>query len=242
MAAINKAINEGRTSLKKIQRLDQPVMKVSGKLPKGKVLESPLLTWMHPVYQNDAYKKLIAAYGEVLKQPEIAQAIAKDHLEKTPFRVAKALYELLEGYRQDPAEILKTGFSKGTYNQMVTVYDIDFTSLCAHHMLPFKGKAHFAYIPNKMVVGLSKIPRMVEALARRLQVQESLSEEIVEVFQKEVKPKGCAVLIEASHMCAGIRGVKKEGMGMRTVALRGIFLKDKAAHEEFLMTLGNRRR
>lgn len=192
---------------------------------------------MHPISSNPGYKSLMAAYGEILNQPEIRQAIAPDHIVKTPFRVAKALYELLEGYRQDPVEILKTGFAKGTYNQMITVGNIKFTSLCAHHMLPFTGRVHFAYIPNKTVVGLSKIPRMIEAFSRRLQVQEDLSEQIVECFQKTVKPKGCAVYIVASHMCAGIRGVKKEGMDMKTTALRGVFLKDKAAHEEFLLGL-----
>ena len=182
----------------------------------------------------------MVAYGEILNQPEIRQATSPDHLIRTPFRVAKALYELLEGYRVNPAEILKTGFAKGTYNQMITVGDVKFTSLCAHHMLPFAGRAYFAYIPKKTVVGLSKIPRMIEAFARRLQVQEDLSEQIVDCFQKTVQPRGCAVLLDANHMCAGIRGVKKEGMYMRTTALRGVFLNDAAAHEEFLMSITRR--
>ncbi len=121
---------------------------------------------------------------------------------------------------------------------MITVGDIGFTSLCAHHMLPFIGKCYFAYIPNKYIVGLSKIPRMIDILAHRLQVQETLSEEIVDCFQKTVKPRGCAIVIEASHMCMSIRGVKKEGAYMRTTALRGIFSKDESAKAEFLSGIG----
>lgn len=171
---------------------------------------------------------------EILHLPEIRKALGKDHIEKTPYRVMKALGEMLCGYYQDPVEILKTGFGKGTYDEMITVGNIGFHSLCAHHLLSFTGKVHFAYIPNETIVGLSKIPRMVEALSRRLQVQEELSEQIVDCFQNTVKPRGCAVLIEGIHLCCGARGVRKEGVVMRTTSLRGIFKKDESAKAEFL--------
>lgn len=184
-----------------------------------------------------AYHNLVNAYREFLNQPEIAQALEEDHIKNTPFRVVKALTEMLNGYKQDPVEILKTSFSKGKYNEMITVGDIGFTSLCAHHMLPFIGKAYFAYIPNKHVVGLSKIPRIIEAFSRRLQFQEQLSDQIVDCFQKTVRPRGCAVLLQATHMCMSIRGVKKEGAWMRTTSLRGIFQTDPSAKAEFLASV-----
>ena len=186
---------------------------------------------------DDPFSFLESAYASLLQLPEIRKALAKDHIEKTPARVVKALRELIEGYYQDPVVILKTGFSKGTYNEMITVSNIKFTSLCAHHMLAFTGQVHFAYIPDKTIVGLSKIPRMVEAFSRRLQVQENLSEDIVDCFQSTVQPKGCAVRIEASHQCACVRGVKKEGMVMKTTALRGIFERDESAKHEFLASI-----
>jgi GTP cyclohydrolase IA len=177
---------------------------------------------------------LTEAYRYVLELPSIAKAIGPDHIKKTPLRVVKALQELLSGYQVDVAETLTTSFEIGKYNQMITVQDIKFTSLCAHHMLPFFGRMHFAYIPDGKIVGLSKIPRMIDALSRRLQVQETLGEEIVTTFQNIVKPKGCALMIESTHMCMSIRGVRKEGALMRTTALRGIFEKDASAKAEFL--------
>lgn len=181
-----------------------------------------------------AYQNLLSAYREYLSLPEIAQAIGKDHVQKTPMRVIKALAELLEGYTKDPKNLLETSFQSGKYNQMITVANVNFTSLCAHHMLPFSGQMHFAYIPKGRIVGLSKIPRIMEAFSRRLQVQEHLGEEIVDCFQKVIKPRGCAIMIEAHHLCASIRGVKKEALVMKTTALRGIFTTDVSAKAEFL--------
>ena len=152
-------------------------------------------------------------------------------------RVVKAFRELISGYEIDPIQVLRTSFKKGHYNEMIIVRGIEFTSLCAHHILPFYGRVHFAYIPRHTVVGLSKIPRIVDAFARRLQVQEALSEEIVDCFQKVVKPKGCAVCIEAHHMCMSIRGVRKERADMVTTSLRGIFEKDQSAKSEFLSSI-----
>lgn len=184
-----------------------------------------------------AFKKLLIAYSDLVHLPEISQAIGRDHVRKTPLRVIKALSELLSGYRIDPKEILVTSFTSGKYNEMITVKDIGFSSLCAHHMLPFTGKVHFAYIPAGKIVGLSKIPRLIDALSRRLQVQENLSEEIVNTFQDIVKPRGCAVRIEAHHSCMSLRGVRKEGASMRTTALRGIFTTDDSAKSEFLSSI-----
>jgi GTP cyclohydrolase I len=184
--------------------------------------------------ESPGYFALQMAYKEVLNLPEIRNAIAKDHLEKTPIRAAKALNELLSGYGQNPEEVLQVGFSKKQYDQMVTVGDIKFSSLCSHHILPFIGKAYFAYIPSHHVVGLSKIPRMIEIFSRRLQVQENLTDEIVDCFQKVVKPRGCAVLLQAEHMCLRLRGAKKEESWMRTTAFRGIFNTDPPAKAEFL--------
>ena len=176
------------------------------------------------------------AYATLLQLPSIKRSIAKDHLYKTPGRCTKALHELLDGYDVDPAQILTTSFTAGKYDEMITVGDIRFTSLCAHHILPFFGRVYFAYIPKRRIVGLSKIPRIIEVFSHRLQVQENMTDQIADCFQRTVKPVGCAVLVEAHHMCMSIRGVKKEGY-MRTTALRGIFKRDASAKEEFLRSI-----
>lgn len=186
---------------------------------------------LHAVYSRN----LSSAYDDWLHNN--IPNLKKEHTERTSTRVVKALLELTSGYAINPANILSTSFSAGKYNQMITVGNIKFTSLCSHHMLPFFGKVHFAYIPNRRIVGISKIPRIVEAFARRLQVQEDLTEEIATCFQTTVKPKGCAVLIEAQHLCMAIRGVKKEEAYMRTTALRGLFIKDESAKAEFLASV-----
>lgn len=189
---------------------------------------------------REAFYDILTAYRKLLHVPVIAHSIDAEHIEKTPFRVVKALSELISGYLVDPASILRTSFKAGNYNEMVTVGDIGFVSLCAHHMLPFTGKCYFAYIPNENVVGLSKIPRLIDAFSRRLQVQENLAEQIVDCFQTVVKPKGCAITIQGTHMCMSIRGVKKEGAYMTTTALRGIFQTDNSAKAEFLASIGKK--
>ena len=158
------------------------------------------------------------------------------HTKDTPIRVARAYEELMSGVGQDPAAVLSASFEESHYNQMITVGDIDFVSLCSHHLLPFHGVAHFAYIPDGKVVGLSKIPRMIEILARRPQIQERLTQEIVDVFNETVSPVGCGVMVEAWHACMGIRGVRKPKAMMRTTALTGFFLERAAVKEEFLLT------
>lgn len=158
------------------------------------------------------------------------------HVRGTPMRVAQAFAELFSGVGQDPAAVLTTCFEENHYDQMITVCNIDFVSICAHHLLPFHGQAHFAYLPDKQIVGLSKIPRMVEILARRPQIQERLTQQLATVFQETVKPRGCAIMVEAWHACVGVRGVRKPGVSMRTTALTGLFLSNPAAKEEFLLT------
>lgn len=159
------------------------------------------------------------------------------HLQDTPSRVIRAYEELFSGCRKSPAEVLNTTFVEDSYNQMIAVCDIDFVSVCAHHLLPFHGKVHFAYIPHGRVVGLSKIPRMVEVLSRRPQIQERMTQQLVDTFQGIVRPLGCGAMVEAWHSCVGIRGVRKPGTVMRTTALAGVFLEQPDTREEFMMTI-----
>ena len=158
----------------------------------------------------------------------------REGLEKTPMRAAKAMAFFTKGYVQNPTEILLSARFKEEYRQMVIVKDIELYSLCEHHLLPFYGKAHVAYIPNGYITGLSKIARVVEAFARRLQVQERLTVEIRDSIQEALKPLGVAVMIEASHMCMQMRGVQKQNSVTTTSAFTGGFLKDQKTREEFI--------
>ena len=157
----------------------------------------------------------------------------REGLLKTPMRVAKSLQFLTQGYSQDPAEILRSAMFREDYQQMVIVKDIDFYSMCEHHMLPFFGKVHVAYIPNKYIVGLSKIPRVVEVFARRLQVQERLTTQIKECIQETLHPLGVMVVVEASHLCMQMRGVQKMNATTTTSDFTGAFT-DIKTREEFL--------
>ncbi len=157
----------------------------------------------------------------------------REGLKKTPLRVAKSLQFLTQGYSQDPAEILRSAMFREDYQQMVIVKDIDFYSLCEHHMLPFFGKVHVAYIPNKYIVGLSKIPRIVEVYARRLQVQERLTTQIKDCIQNTLRPLGVMVVIEASHLCMQMRGIQKMNATTTTSDFTGAFT-DIKTREEFL--------
>jgi GTP cyclohydrolase IA len=172
---------------------------------------------------------------------ELGEDPAREGLEKTPERVAKALQFLTHGYGLDPAEILRSAMFREEYQQMVIVRDIEVYSLCEHHMLPFFGKAHVAYIPNGYIVGLSKIPRVVDAFARRLQVQERLTVDIRNCIEDTLKPVGVAVVIEAQHMCMVMRGIQKQHSIAATSAFTGEFNTEKTRAEFMqLVTSGSR--
>jgi len=162
---------------------------------------------------------------------EIGEDVEREGLIKTPERAAKAMLFLTQGYQQDAAEILKGAMFKEDYDDIVIVNGIELYSLCEHHMLPFFGKAHIAYIPNGHIVGLSKIPRIVDVFARRLQVQERLTHDILECINDTLKPKGVAVVIEASHMCMMMRGVQKQNSVTTTSGFRGQFEKIETRNE-----------
>jgi len=157
----------------------------------------------------------------------------REGLLKTPYRVAKAFEFLTEGYHKDPKEILQKALFTSSNDEMVLVRDIEFYSLCEHHMLPIIGRAHVAYIPDGKVVGLSKIPRVVNLFARRLQIQEQLTEQIADAISDTIQPKGVAVVIHARHMCMEMRGVEKINSTTVTSALRGLFKKDIRTRNEF---------
>lgn len=173
------------------------------------------------------------AYRQLYQHPEIAKCITSEHVEKSPERIARSLFEFYRGCWTDPRKVLETQFSDGVYDEMIYVNDIQFVSFCAHHGLPFFGKAHFAYMPQGKIVGLSKIPRLVECLSHRPQVQEKLTVEIVDTFNGVVGPKGCGLVMEAMHLCMAIRGVENESAYTKTTAIRGNF-KMPAIKSEFL--------
>ena len=162
---------------------------------------------------------------------ELGESPSRDGLKETPGRVAKAMRELTSGYEIDPASLLKTFDNDGT-RDMVIVRDIPFYSLCEHHMLPFSGVAHIAYIPGDRIVGLSKFARLVDAFARRLQVQERLTHQIAETIAVEVDPSGVMVVVEAEHYCMAMRGVQKQGSRTITSAVRGVFVDQPEARAE----------
>lgn len=188
-------------------------------------------------YNPVAIRRIAEKYRAILK--DIGENPDREGLQKTPERVAKALQFLTHGYNLDPAEILRSAMFREEYQQMVIVKDIELYSLCEHHILPFFGKAHVAYIPNGHIVGLSKIPRVVDAFARRLQVQERLTVEIRNCIQETVKPAGVAVVIEAQHMCMVMRGIQKQHSIATTSAFTGEFNADKT-RAEFMRLISTR--
>ncbi len=158
----------------------------------------------------------------------------RDGLRNTPRRVGRMYDEILAGYRQDPAAVINGALFDVAYDEMVVVRDIEFASLCEHHLLPFIGHAHVAYIPNGKVIGLSKIPRIVDMFARRLQVQERLTSQIADFLTETLRPQGVAVVMEGLHMCSMIRGVKKADARMISSAMRGVFRHNLATRTEFM--------
>ena len=201
-----------------------PYSKVSGDitLQGNKLLSIP----------QDVKDKMEDAVATILKG--LGENPGREGLQKTPHRVANALFFLTRGYAEDPIEVVNNALFHEKHDEMIIVKDIGLYSLCEHHMLPFFGKAHVAYIPNDCVIGLSKIARVVEIFARRLQVQERLTQEIANTLEKTLKPKGVAVVIEASHLCMQMRGVQKQGASMITSAMLGAFRNNMATREEFL--------
>jgi GTP cyclohydrolase IA len=174
---------------------------------------------------QEATTKILEAVGE---NPQ------RKGLIRTPERVANAYTELLAGYRIDPIELLNDALFDVTYDEMVIVRDIEFYSLCEHHMIPFLGRAHVAYLPNGKVIGLSKIPRLVDMFARRLQVQERMTRQIADLLNELLHPRGVAVVLEGLHLCSMMRGVKKHNARMTTSAMLGHFRRNMATRQEFL--------
>lgn len=183
-------------------------------------------------YNDKITENISTHYSDILKQ--IGEDPNREGLEKTPERVAKALQYLTHGYDLNPDDIIKQAIFHEEYSEMVIVKDIEVYSMCEHHMLPFFGKAHIAYIPNGKIVGLSKIPRIVDAFARRLQVQERLTIEIRDCIQRTLEPVGVAVVLECAHMCMQMRGVQKQNSTTTTSAFTGIFLDNDSTRKEFI--------
>lgn len=184
------------------------------------------------IYNDEVTDKISSVYKDIIT--ELGEDPNREGLLKTPERVAKSLQFLTQGYDQDPKKILEGALFHEEYSEMVIVKDIEVYSMCEHHMLPFFGKAHVAYIPNGTIVGLSKIPRIVDAFARRLQVQERLTIEIRDCIQETLKPKGVAVVIECSHMCMQMRGVQKQNSTTTSSAFTGLFLNNDSTRKEFI--------
>ncbi len=181
---------------------------------------------------QQAVQALLKAVGE---DPE------REGLKNTPNRVARMYAELLSGYHVKPSKIINGALFNINYDEMVLVRDIEFYSLCEHHMLPFLGRAHVAYLPAGKVIGLSKIPRIVDMYARRLQVQERMTRQIADILQETLQPQGVAVVVEAVHMCSMMRGVKKHEARMTTSAMHGAFRANLATRQEFLDNISRRR-
>ena len=187
------------------------------------------------IYDQERIEALMGHYREILRL--LGEDPEREGLIKTPERVAKAMSFITKGYNQDPIAILRSAMFKEEYQQMVLVKDIELFSVCEHHMLPFIGKAHVAYIPNGYITGLSKIARVVECFARRLQVQERLTVQIRDSIQQALNPAGVAVVIEASHTCMQMRGVEKQRSVTTTSAFTGLFLSDPRTRDEFMQLI-----
>ena len=189
-----------------------------------------------PKFSEETLSQLAYHYKEILNL--LGEDPNREGLVKTPIRVAKAMDFLTHGYRQDPKAILESALFHEDYKQIVVVKDIEIYSLCEHQMLPFLGKAHIGYIPNGTIVGLSKIPRVVECFARRLQLQERLTSQIKDCLQEVLNPLGVAVVIEAQHLCMSMRGIQKQNSVTTTSEFTGAFLKNENTRQEFMHLIG----
>ncbi|MFT6746103.1 MAG: GTP cyclohydrolase I [Glaciecola sp.] len=186
-------------------------------------------------YDLEKTNSIAQSFTKVIS--DLGENIEREGLEKTPERVAKSLQFLTHGYDLDPVEIINSALFEEEHNQMVIIKDIELYSMCEHHMLPFFGKAHVAYIPQGKIVGLSKIPRVVDAFARRLQVQERLTDQIKTCLDETLKPLGVAVVIEAQHMCMQMRGIQKQNSVTTTSSFTGAF-ENESTRKEFINLLG----
>ncbi|MFP6663538.1 MAG: GTP cyclohydrolase I FolE [Deltaproteobacteria bacterium] len=182
---------------------------------------------------EEQFRAILKALGE---DPE------REGLRKTPARCAKSLLELTRGYAEDPETIINGALFTEEYSEMIIMKDIDFFSLCEHHMLPFFGKAHIAYLPSGKIVGISKLARLVDVFARRLQVQERMTTQIAEILMKKLGAEGVAVVVEAEHLCMRMRGVEKQNSYVVTSSMLGVFRERRETREEFMNLLGQRRR
>ena len=191
-------------------------------------------------YDEQTISELMVHYREILRL--LGEDPDREGLLKTPERVAKAMAFMTKGYNEDPKQIIQSAMFKEDYRHMVLVKDIELYSMCEHHILPFFGKAHVAYIPNGYITGLSKIARVVECFARRLQVQERLTVQIRDSIQEALNPLGVAVVIEAGHTCMQMRGIHKQNSVTTTSAFTGTFLSDHRTREEFLNLIGHKLR
>ncbi len=189
------------------------------------LLQKPGKNVLSNISTEDMYRELIGRFGE---------DVSRDGLLRTPERVGKSMAFLTRGYREDPGKILLGAMFDVDYDEMVIVKDVEVFSLCEHHMLPFFGKVHVAYIPNGKVIGLSKIPRLVDVFARRLQVQERLTRQIADAIQEAIEPQGVGVVIEARHLCMMMRGVEKQHSSTVTSAMVGAFRTEHQTRHEFL--------
>jgi GTP cyclohydrolase I len=189
-------------------------------------------------FDTEVTKQLASHYREILRL--LGEDPTRHGLLKTPERVARSMQFLTKGYEEDGSAIIQSAMFREEYRQMVVVKDIELYSMCEHHMLPFYGKAHIAYVPNGYITGLSKIARVVETFARRLQLQERLTVQIRDCIQNNLNPLGVAVVIEASHMCMQIRGVQKQNSVTTTSAFTGAFLKDSRTRNEFFDIIGTK--
>ncbi len=194
---------------------------------------------------KEILERIAGLFSEEMDQESIVKAVLtilksigedpeREGLLRTPERVANAYHELLAGYRTDPIELLNEAIFEVSYDEMVIVRDIEFYSMCEHHMLPFLGRAHVAYLPKGKVIGLSKIPRIVDMFARRLQVQERMTKQIADTIDELLHPKGVAVVIEGLHLCSVMRGVKKHDARMTTSSMSGAFRTNLSTRQEFL--------
>ena len=190
------------------------------------------------IYNSDTTNQIATEYSKIITL--LGEDGNREGLEKTPLRVAKAMQFLTHGYNLDPEEIIRSAMFQEDYQQMVVVKQIELFSMCEHHMLPFFGQAHVAYIPRHHITGLSKIARVVEVFSRRLQVQERLTTQIKECIQNTLNPLGVAVVIEAQHMCMQMRGVQKQHSVTTTSDFTGAFMKNQATRNEFFNIIGSK--